>query len=63
MGMVDLMTRSDQRVQCEKKILDVVTKAVNLFDPNLKVMPFGSVEYGFSGSNTNYNILVDTREW
>lgn len=63
MGMVDLMTRSDQRIQCEKKILEIVTKAVTWFDPNLLVVPFGSVEYGFSGSSTNYNILIDTREW
>ncbi|XP_055326064.1 uncharacterized protein LOC129579895 isoform X2 [Sitodiplosis mosellana] len=60
--MVNFMTRTDQRIQCEKKILDILTKAVNLFDPFLKVLSFGSVEYSFSGPNTNYNLLIDTRK-
>lgn len=60
--MVDFMTRTNQRTQDEANILELLTTAVNSFDRALKVLPFGSVEYSFSGSNTNYNILVDTRE-
>lgn len=60
--MVDFMTRTDQRTQAEANILELLTCAVNLFDPLLKVLPFGSVEYTFSGTNTNYNIFIDTRK-
>lgn len=58
--MVGFMTRTDQRSKYEDKMFEIVKKAVVLFDPVLKVMPFGSVEYGFSGAN--YNILIDTRK-
>ncbi|XP_031625839.1 uncharacterized protein LOC116342388 [Contarinia nasturtii] len=60
--MTDFMTQTDQRFQSEMKILNLLKYVVNSFDSALKVLPFGSVEYGFSGANTNYNILIDTRK-
>lgn len=60
--MVDFTTLTDQRTQFEANILELLTYAMDLFDPALKVLPFGSVEYGFCGTNTNYNVLIDTRE-
>lgn len=61
--MVNFMSRADQRIQYEENILQILAKAVNSFDPVLKVVTFGSVEYSFSGANTNYNILIDTRKY
>lgn len=63
MEMIDFMARSDQRVQHEVNILKLVEGAVNAFDSALKLLPFGSAEYGFGGTNTNYNILIDTRKY
>lgn len=61
--MVNFMSRTNQRIQYEENILQILAKAVNSFDPLLKVATFGSVEYSFSGTNTNYNILIDTRKY
>lgn len=61
--MVDFMTRTDQRVQTETEILEMVNQSVQSFDSALKVIPFGSVAYGFGGTKTDFNILVDTREY
>lgn len=60
--MVDLMTRTDERVNAEADILAIMNQSIQLFDPTLKVIPFGSSAYGFSGSKTNYDLLIDTRK-
>lgn len=54
----DLTTRTIQRITDEKQIIVDVERMLEIFDANLKVMPFGSATYGFSGSDTNFNICL-----
>lgn len=61
--MSELLTPNVQRIKTHVTILDLVTQCVRSFDPTLKVHPFGSNVYGFSGSNTNNDILIDTRKY
>ena len=56
--MADLLIQTNQRVQSQANILNIISKAVKSFDSKLKVIPFGSVEYGFGGANTNFNIFI-----
>lgn len=56
---VDLVYRRVQRCFEELEIQALLTRYLNEFDSNLRVMPFGSATYGFGGSRTNFNILVD----
>lgn len=61
--MIDFSTQSNQRSKYEANILDIFTHSIQIFDSKLKVSAIGSVVYGFHGSNTNYNILIDTRKF
>lgn len=54
--------RTDERVRNETRILGLLKHQFKLFDRTLELTPFGSTTYGFGGSNSNYNIFVDTRE-
>lgn len=54
-----LLTRSEERIQYEKQIMDVLEMYVKSFDSTLNIVSFGSTTYGFGGSNTNFNILID----
>lgn len=56
---VDLVHRMVQRCFNELEIQALLTRYLKEFDSNLSVMPFGSATYGFGGSRTNFNILVD----
>lgn len=60
--MADFLNRSEQRITFESEILAILSQSVHFFDPALKVLPFGSTDYGFGGSKTNYNLLIDTRK-
>lgn len=61
--IVDFITCTNQRSEYEAHILHIFTQSIQMFDPKLKVTPIGSIVYGFHGSKTNYNILIDTRKF
>lgn len=56
---INLICRSVQRISLEVKILDLLSCHLKRFRPNLQIMPFGSATYGFGGSSTDFNILVN----
>lgn len=55
---IDLTSRMIRRPFDEIQITALLMHYFHLFDPKLKILPFGSATYGFAGSNTNFNILV-----
>lgn len=55
---IDLTTRTSQRISNEKKVIEDLLLLSKGFNPNLKVMPFGSATYGFGGPDTNFNICL-----
>lgn len=57
--MIEFTTRTDERNQYEKQILNILNERLKRYDSNLKIMKFGSASYGFGGS-VNLNFLVDT---
>lgn len=57
--MVDLINRTVERCFNEIEIFALLTRYLKTFDSTLKVMPFGSATYGFGGTTTNFNILVN----
>lgn len=57
---IDLIFRSVQRISLEVQILDLLSRHLKGFDSTVRVVPFGSATYGFSGSSTDFNILVVT---
>lgn len=56
------ITRSDQRIRHETRILGILKQHFKIFDRALALIPFGSTAFGFAGCNSNYNIFVDTRK-
>lgn len=56
---VDLVNRMVQRCFNEMKIQALLTRYFKEFDSSFDVMPFGSATYGFGGSHTNFNILIN----
>lgn len=54
----ELTNRNAQRIYHEKQIVTDLVRLLKNLDENLKVMPFGSATYGFSGSDTNFNICL-----
>lgn len=56
---VDLTSRMIRRPFDEIQITALLMRYLNIFDSNLKVIPFGSATYGFGGSNSNFNVLVN----
>lgn len=55
-----LETRNDDRIYKEARILEILRHFLQMFDPEINIFPFGSSTYGFGGSSTNLNILIDT---
>lgn len=53
-------SRTVQRIQHEAQVIDNLTRYLKAFDSTLRFKPFGSATYGFGGSDTNFNILVNT---
>lgn len=57
--MIDFVSRTDRRVQNEAIILKTLAQHLKGIYSALKFVPFGSSTYGFGGSKTNLNILVN----
>lgn len=60
--IIDLTNRTAQRISNEKQILELLAGYLKQqqIDSTVRLMPFGSATYGFDGSSTNFNILIDT---
>lgn len=56
---VDLVYRMVKRCFTELEIQAQLTRHFKELDSKLEVMPFGSATYGFGGSHTDFNILVN----
>lgn len=56
---IDLTARTLQRITYENQIVELLRNHLKKFDSTLRMMPFGSATYGFGGSNTNFNLLVN----
>lgn len=56
--MKELLSRSQDRIQNESKIIETFSNFFIKIDPTSKVVPFGSSTYGFGGLKTNFNILL-----
>lgn len=52
--------RTAQRIAYETKIINILSHYIKAFDSTLRLKIFGSTTYGFGGSRTNFNILVNT---
>lgn len=61
--MEKVSLRSDERVRHESRILGLLKHQFKLFDRTVALIPFGSTTFGYGGSNSNYNILIDTRKY
>ena len=55
---IDLTTRTSQRIFNEKQIIQDLSRLLQKFNSEFKVMPFGSATYGFGGIDTNFNICL-----
>lgn len=56
---IDLTSRTPQRIAHEKEIVKLLMVQLMKFDSTLRLLPIGSTTYGFGGSNTNFNILIN----
>lgn len=72
---VELFTRIDKEItktrqpeflvsrqRLEQEIISTVTKYIHKFDASLEIVEFGSIQYGIRGSQTNVNLLINTRK-
>lgn len=57
---IDLTSRTHQRISHENQILNLLMAQLRKFDSTLRMLPFGSTTYGFGGTNTNFNVLINT---
>lgn len=57
--MADLSFRMARQCFNEIEIVALLTQYVNIFDSNLEIKPFGSRLFGFGGSKTDFNVLVN----
>lgn len=53
---------SDVQFRNESRILGILKQHFKIFDRTLALIPFGSRTFGFGRTNSNYNILIDTRK-
>lgn len=58
--IIDLTTRTEDRIRFETQILTSLKCFFNGRDSKLEVSAFGSSTYGFGGSKTNFNVLINT---
>lgn len=56
--MKELLKRSQDRIQNEAKIMEILSNFFTKIDSTSKLVPFGSSTYGFGGSRINFNILL-----
>lgn len=54
-----MLTRSDDRIQAENEIIEIITKYIKMYKSDLNVHQYGSTTYGF-GNTVDLNILVET---
>lgn len=59
---LDKITRSDERIQHETRILGILKQHFKIFDRAVVLIPFGSTVFGFARQHSNYNIFVDARK-
>lgn len=57
--MIDLISRTNRRIQNESSIIKLLTSSLQKLDSTLNFIPFGSSTYGFGSSKTDFNILVN----
>lgn len=57
--MIDIISRTEKRIQYEVEIMKILGYYLKKLDSTLGFIPFGSSTYGFGGSKTNFNILVN----
>lgn len=62
-NMTCLVNRVVKRCFDEIEIVALLTRYLKIFDSNFKVMQWGSSTYGFGGTSTNFNILVNTGKY
>lgn len=58
-GLVDVSTRSEERIQYEEEIMDCIKNHMRGLDCEIELEAFGSSTYGFGDSSTNFNIVVN----
>lgn len=58
-GFGDLTSRTKLRIQNEQHILECLSRQLSTIDVLLRAVPIGSSTYGFGGSNTNFNVLIN----
>lgn len=58
--LVEMRRQLDLGLNCETEITSILTKYIHQFKPTLKVIPFGSNQYGFKRRTANFNLLIDT---
>lgn len=49
------------RRRSEVEVISLLTKYIQQFNASLEILVFGSSHYGIKGSNTNLNLLINTR--
>lgn len=58
--IIDLTSRNAQRNSDENQIIKILSGHLKNISASARLTAFGSTKYGFGGSNTNLNILIDT---
>lgn len=61
-NMMQLLSRSAERVKNEKTIIDTLSIYFKTLDSTINVVPFGSSTYGFGSKQTDFNVLIKTGE-
>lgn len=57
-AMDEIQSRPTTRIDSEQEIIDKFSFLLITFDPEITVINFGSVTYGFGGRKTDFNILI-----
>lgn len=58
-GLVDVSSRSEERIQYEEEIMDCIKNHMRALDCEIELEAFGSSTYGFGDASTNFNIVVN----
>lgn len=60
--LIDFVSRTETGIAREKQILETFFAHLKALEANIGLASFGSATYGFGGSSTNFNILVNALE-